>query len=272
MVLSLGNTAISRKTDIFFYNNTKLTKTPLWSWLQFRGKKKENWYSSIEGGENWYCLVEGEEGTDVLWCEWEGGAYKKFRTSYTFKRNGSILKCIFHVQDVSESLGISIAGGVMSQRGDTPVYVTNINQGGCIGRCRQVKVSSSCCKKFWVSDVHMLHTLWFVTFSKFNNFTAYTDCFILVIPLSYKTRCYCDLWFALLGEAGDVWCLPLSGISGLSFDSTLLSPLLFFCLLPLLSLSCLFFILLSLRILLTFFLKILQHFSFGDRLFGMAFF
>ncbi|KAL8579248.1 hypothetical protein ACOMHN_010832 [Nucella lapillus] len=42
-------------------------------------------------------------------------------------------------KDVSESLGISIAGGVMSQRGDTPVYVTNINPAGCIGRCRQVK-------------------------------------------------------------------------------------------------------------------------------------
>ncbi|XP_076451152.1 ligand of Numb protein X 2-like [Babylonia areolata] len=42
-------------------------------------------------------------------------------------------------KDVSESLGISIAGGVMSQRGDTPVFVTNINPGGCIGRCRQVK-------------------------------------------------------------------------------------------------------------------------------------
>ena len=33
---------------------------------------------------------------------------------------------------------------------------------------------------------------------------------------------------------------PLSGISGLSFDSTLLSSVLFFCLLPLLVLSCLF--------------------------------
>ena len=38
-------------------------------------------------------------------------------------------------------------------------------------------------------------------------------------------------------EAGDVWCLPPSGISGLSFDSTLLSPLLFFCLVLLLFLS-----------------------------------
>ena len=53
------------------------------------------------------------------------------------------------------------------------------------------------------------------------------------------------LWVVLLffprREAGDVWCLPLSGISGLSFDSTLLSPFLFFCLVLLLFLSYLFF-------------------------------
>ena len=41
-------------------------------------------------------------------------------------------------------------------------------------------------------------------------------------------------------EAGDVWYLPPSGISGLSFDSTLLSPLLFFCLVLLSFLSYLF--------------------------------
>ena len=58
---------------------------------------------------------------------------------------------------------------------------------------------------------------------------------------------------------------PLSGISGLSFDSTLLSPLLFFCLvlLPFLSYCFLpagpFFS--------TFFQKILQNFSLRDRLF-----
>ena len=39
-------------------------------------------------------------------------------------------------------------------------------------------------------------------------------------------------------EAGDVWWPPLSGISGLSFDSPFLSPLLFFCLVLLLFLSC----------------------------------
>ena len=40
----------------------------------------------------------------------------------------------------------------------------------------------------------------------------------------------CDCWSSPRREAGDVWRLPppASGISGLSFDSTLLSPLLFF--------------------------------------------
>ncbi|XP_025084827.1 ligand of Numb protein X 2-like isoform X2 [Pomacea canaliculata] len=48
-------------------------------------------------------------------------------------------RLVSFTKDPSETLGISIAGGLISQRGDTPVYVTNINQGGCIGRCRQVK-------------------------------------------------------------------------------------------------------------------------------------
>ena len=38
-------------------------------------------------------------------------------------------------------------------------------------------------------------------------------------------------------EAGAIWCLPLSWMSGLSFDSTLMSPLVFFCLLSLFFLS-----------------------------------
>ena len=43
---------------------------------------------------------------------------------------------------------------------------------------------------------------------------------------------------------GSLMSSPLSGISGLSFDSTLLSPLLFFCLVLLVFLSYLFFCLL----------------------------
>ena len=59
---------------------------------------------------------------------------------------------------------------------------------------------------------------------------------------------------------------PLSGISGLSFDSTLLSPLLFICLvlLPFLSFSA------SWSFLLNFFQKILQYFSLRERLFCMT--
>ena len=67
------------------------------------------------------------------------------------------------------------------------------------------------------------------------------------------------------GRPGMSDVYPLSGISGRSFDSTLLSPLLFFCLvlLPFLSYRFLpagpFFS--------TFFQKIVQYFSLRDRLF-----
>ena len=65
-----------------------------------------------------------------------------------------------------------------------------------------------------------------------------------------------------------VFC-SLSGISGLSFDSTLLSPLSFLCLV--LTLSVLSFFPARWPILLNFFQKILQYFSLRDRLFlGMA--
>ena len=67
---------------------------------------------------------------------------------------------------------------------------------------------------------------------------------------------------------------PLSGISGLSFDSTLLPPLLFFCQLLLLFLFCLllffFFFFSYWPILLTFYQKILQFCLFGKRIFGRA--
>ncbi|CAG5115068.1 unnamed protein product [Candidula unifasciata] len=39
----------------------------------------------------------------------------------------------------SETLGVSIAGGVGSHRGDTPVYITNINPAGCVGRTNVLK-------------------------------------------------------------------------------------------------------------------------------------
>ncbi|GFS01024.1 ligand of Numb protein X 2 [Elysia marginata] len=42
-------------------------------------------------------------------------------------------------KDASESLGVSIAGGLGSQRGDTPIYITNINPVGCVGRTNVLK-------------------------------------------------------------------------------------------------------------------------------------
>jgi len=45
------------------------------------------------------------------------------------------------LQDPSETLGISVAGGLDSPRGDTPIYVTNINPSGCLGKTKQIKVS-----------------------------------------------------------------------------------------------------------------------------------
>ena len=58
---------------------------------------------------------------------------------------------------------------------------------------------------------------------------------------------------------------PLSGISGLSFDSTLLSPLLFFCLVPFLFQYGLFSA--CWPILLNFFQNFFQYFSLRSRLF-----
>lgn len=42
-------------------------------------------------------------------------------------------------KDSSESLGISVAGGLGSQRGDVPIYITNIQPTGCLGRSKQIK-------------------------------------------------------------------------------------------------------------------------------------
>lgn len=42
-------------------------------------------------------------------------------------------------KESSESLGVSVAGGVASPRGDTPIYITNINPKGCIGRTNALK-------------------------------------------------------------------------------------------------------------------------------------
>ena len=64
------------------------------------------------------------------------------------------------------------------------------------------------------------------------------------MDLTAQTYCSCVHWWFIhvyfthilqvcyllpKRETRDAWCLPLSGISWLSFDSTLLSPFLFFC-------------------------------------------
>ena len=67
----------------------------------------------------------------------------------------------------------------------------------------------------------------------------------------------CHLWhLEPRREVGSVWYFPLSGISGLSFDSPFLSPHFFFCLVPLL-----FFFLIFLPILLTVFKNLLNIFQ-----------
>ena len=45
------------------------------------------------------------------------------------------------VQSRDESLGVSVAGGVKNQKGDTPIYISNITDMGCVGRTRQIQVS-----------------------------------------------------------------------------------------------------------------------------------
>lgn len=42
-------------------------------------------------------------------------------------------------KSAGESLGMSVAGGVASQRGDIPVYVTNLQPDGVLGRTKQIK-------------------------------------------------------------------------------------------------------------------------------------
>ena len=46
----------------------------------------------------------------------------------------------FATQEPNESLGISVAGGLGNQRGDVPLYITNMQPNGCLARHQQVKV------------------------------------------------------------------------------------------------------------------------------------
>ena len=70
--------------------------------------------------------------------------------------------------------------------------------------------------------------------------------FLLALSSTVVIIIICNHIIVPWREAGDFWCFlppppPISRISGLSFDSTLLSPLSFFCWVLLLFLSCLLF-------------------------------
>ena len=126
----------------------------------------------------------------------------------------------------------------------------------CCGRCRQhllplrfllpTHASSSCLR----SSFHLC--IWYVFFFFFLiihyyihsflfNLWGFLFCFLFLFSLVYLVGFFFFLVFFLLffpkGRPGMSDVSPLSGISGLSFDSTLLSPVLFFCLvlLPFLS-------------------------------------
>lgn len=48
----------------------------------------------------------------------------------------------FVFQDPLETLGISVAGGVNNPQGDIPIYVSNINPEGCLGKSEQIQVKT----------------------------------------------------------------------------------------------------------------------------------
>ena len=45
-------------------------------------------------------------------------------------------------KNARESLGMRIGGGIGSNEGDTPIYIANIHPHGCIGKSKQMKVST----------------------------------------------------------------------------------------------------------------------------------
>ncbi|XP_041365381.1 ligand of Numb protein X 2-like isoform X2 [Gigantopelta aegis] len=57
----------------------------------------------------------------------------------------------------AESLGISVAGGLASVHGDTPIYITNINSAGCLGRTGQVKKGDVLLSIGGTSLLHLTH-------------------------------------------------------------------------------------------------------------------
>ena len=114
--------------------------------------------------------------------------------------------------------------------------------------CCIADVTSSTICRWWAVVTGRSHVLPYVELSShccIADVTSSTICrwWAIVIGLSHicpyvkvASRCY----MTPEGRPGMSDVSPLSGISGLSFDSTLLSPLLFFCLVLLPFLSCRF--------------------------------
>uniref|UniRef100_A0A1I8IRK9 PDZ domain-containing protein n=1 Tax=Macrostomum lignano TaxID=282301 RepID=A0A1I8IRK9_9PLAT len=58
---------------------------------------------------------------------------------YLFAAETLVDRCVVLEKSPGESLGMSVAGGVGSQRGDIPVYVTNLPPEGLAARSRQIR-------------------------------------------------------------------------------------------------------------------------------------
>ena len=194
-------------------------KTFVWFWLAFWERERTRKYWQVfsfnwKKGVFWvFYWRMGGFGYAGLWIRRWFVHISKEEVYWTKKEKIIMLSRVFHLQDVSESLGISIAGGVMSQRGDTPVYVTNINQGGCIGRCRQVKVSAFCfgfesqMRTFYIY-IYFMILLCFATFISHVQ-SMVSLCFSAVI---HETSCCCDFPHGLV-----ILCDIIASVSGFLF-------------------------------------------------------
>ncbi|XP_013087370.2 ligand of Numb protein X 2-like isoform X2 [Biomphalaria glabrata] len=80
---------------------------------------------------------------DIIRSAAEHSKYSVFSDDHEKPESPLTLTCKEKIvtinKDPCETLGISIAGGVSSHRGDTPVYITNINPDGCVGRTNVLK-------------------------------------------------------------------------------------------------------------------------------------
>ena len=66
----------------------------------------------------------------------------KVNFAFHFNYQSLLDEFLYDQFSVRESLGMRIGGGIGSNEGDTPIYVANIHPHGCIGKSKQLKVSS----------------------------------------------------------------------------------------------------------------------------------